>query len=221
MSNRIVDFDSNLASLNRKRYDVMLLPIPESGEFDRVGFAQLFAGNIFLTGVLQLEVDRGNVITAHRVDGGYALTQRGGANDDRVFVRLLLTGSSRFFIAEYLSFLTANKKSMTLIARAVRLLRCQIESFKIVETTERRQAMIIHLIFRQLRTFQDTVSYSVANFALAAIAGSSVMAEENLYDSRQASGAINVAEGILEVDVPNIFDGLRPFFNTLRDAVVG
>lgn len=213
-SRKIVDFDSNLSSLNRKRYDVMLLPIPEAGEFDRVGFAQLFVGNLFLTGVLQLEVDRGNVITAHRVDGGYALTQRGGANDDRVFVRLLLTGANRFFIAEYLSFLTANKKSMTLIARAVRLLRCQIESFKIVETTERRQAMIIHLIFRQLRTFQDTVSYSVANFALASLAGSSIMAEENLYDSRQASGAINVIEGLLEVEAPNLFDGMRSFIDS-------
>lgn len=187
----VIQFDSNLASLNYTRFDAFILPFLDNNQQSNafLSFLAGLGGGIGLTQVLQLEVDRGNVITAHRVDGGYALTQRGGANDDRVFVRLLLTGPFRFLIAEYLSYLTANKQSLTFLSRTVRLFRCQIESFKIVETTERRQAMIIHLIFRQLRTYQDEINASIVNMSLAALAGSFIMSEESLYDAKQSSGA--------------------------------
>jgi len=183
-----------------KEYDVFIVPFADVNASTRKNITQSFVkivggslGVVALSGVTQLEVDKGNVITAHRVDGGYALTQRGGKNDDRVFIRILLTGTNRYVLREYLSFLADQKAfPLSFLSRAVRLAKCQIESLKVIENSERRQALIIHVIFRQLRTFQDNILANTLNVALATLAGKDGMVEESLYDSGQSEGGVPI-----------------------------
>ncbi len=189
-----------------QQYDAFIIPIKNissSAFTNPLSSANLFTsvlgtgfsigGTLGLSGVLQLEQDKGNVITAHRVDGGYALTQRGGKNDDRVFVRLILTGSRRLLFSEILKYYADNKSiPLMFLSREVRLAKCQIESFKLIANSERRQALIIHLIFRQLRSFQDNILANVANWGLATLAGSAFMNEEDLYDNAQTPGVSSI-----------------------------
>lgn len=196
-----------------ERYDAFLIPFKDATVESNASFVSIIAstvkqaakfspmGAIGLTGIMQLEVDKGNVITAHRVDGGYALTQRGGKHDDRVFIRLMLTGPWRFFYKEWLSFY-ADQKAIPLafLSREIRLAKCQIESLKVISNSERRQALIIHVIFRQLRTFQDNIYASSANMALSYLAGAAFMTENNLYDSEQTPGVSHmVLDGLLNI----------------------
>ncbi len=195
-----------------QQYDAFLVPFKDAatGLTNNQGLMSIIAssavsitafaigGAMGLTGVLQLEQDKGNVITAHRVDGGYALTQRGGKHDDRVFIRVILTGRYRYFFKEILSFYADNKSiPLAFLSRGVRLAKCQIESLKMIENSERQQAMILHLIFRQLRTFQDNVYANVLNTGLALIAGSEFMSETNLYDNAQTPGVSSVGFDVL------------------------
>ena len=118
------------------------------------------SGALFFTEITQMEHDKGNVLTAHRVDGGYALTQRGGHNDDRIFIRVFLRGPQRFLIKRYIDVL-ADQKSIPLafISREVVIAKCQIESVKMIAINERRETMVIHVIFRQLRSVEGFASF--------------------------------------------------------------
>lgn len=176
-----------------KEYDAFIIPFADINTNKKIStIAKLALGTlgiVMLKGITQLEVDKGNVITAHRVDGGYALTQRGGSNDDRVFIRLLLTGPSRYITREYLAFLADQKTApLSFLSRAVRLAKCQIESLKVIENSERRGALVVHVIFRQLRTFQDNLIASSANMVIAALIGADEMENQSLYDTRHTSG---------------------------------
>lgn len=159
------------------RFDALILPLPDVSnrrfsEFSNsFGKAVATAGTAFalgvfggLTGIVlnevqQLEHDKGNVLTAHRVDGGYALTQRGGNNDDRVFLRMFLRGPQRFLIKQYIDFL-ANQKSVpiSLITREVVFAKSQIESVKTIVTIDRRETIVLHVIIRQLRSAEGLTS---------------------------------------------------------------
>lgn len=206
-----------------ERYDAFIVPFNDISlgagtvnpfksavsSFGLTGAAGML-GAIGLTGIMQLEVDKGNVITAHRVDGGYALTQRGGKHDDRVFIRLLLTGPARFFYREILSFYADNKAiPLAFLSREVRLAKCQIESLKVIANSERRQALIVHVIFRQLRTFQDNIYSTGVTVALSALAGAAFMGEENIYDNAQAPGA-----SFLSFDIFSHIDNVSPNTST-------
>ena len=190
---------------NGKIPDVVLLPIPDYSNLSTkksiIGtIAGVTLGSIILNSVLQLEVDKGNVITARRVDGGYALTQRGSKNDDRVYIRLLVTGSLRYLTTQILSYYSDNKTvPITFLSRPVRLARTQIESLKIVASSERRQAIMLDVIFRQLRSFQDDAIANIIN-ATTALLMPYVLNDTNLYSSARAttrSGnaiSVNLAE---------------------------
>lgn len=200
-----------------KRYDAFIIPFKDitlgSVKNTLISFGSSLAtgalGAIGLTGIMQLEVDKGNVITAHRVDGGYALTQRGGKHDDRVFIRLLLTGPARYFYRELLSFYADNKSiPLAFLSREVRLAKCQIESLKVIANSERRQALIVHVIFRQLRTFQDNIYSTGVTVALSALAGADFMGEHSLYDNAQSPGA-----SFLTADLFSHLKNISPNYN--------
>lgn len=176
--------------------DVILIPVPDMSTnatgaqrlTQGVGkLAQGLAGTVILNSVLQLEVDKGNVITARRVDGGYALTQRGSKHDDRAYIRVLLTGPLRFLTTQIISYLSDNKTTpITFLSRTVRLARTQIESLKIVASSERRQAIMLDIIFRQLRSFQDDAIANILN-AGAALMLPFLLNDENLYSSARST----------------------------------
>lgn len=121
--------------------------------------------------VQQLEHDKGNVLTAHRVDGGYALTQRGGNQDDRVYIRLLLTGPNRFLTKELLAFYAGNKSiPIMLMSKEVIFLKSQIESMKMIVTIDRRSAMIVDIIFKQVRSVESNIISGVSRLTLPSLA---------------------------------------------------
>lgn len=154
------------------RFDAIILPLPDVsrgsvqpsiGSILRTAASLTVFGalsGIVLNEVQQLEHDKGNVLTAHRVDGGYALTQRGGNNDDRVFLRMFLRGPERFIIKQYIDFL-ANQKSVpvSLITREVIFVKSQIESVKTIVTIDRRETIVLHVILRQLRSAEGLTSF--------------------------------------------------------------
>ncbi len=94
-----------LGGINLNRADI---PLDENLSEERM-VSFLSGAGVALHTVQQLEHDKGNVLTAHRVDGGYALTQRGGNQDDMIFMRILLTGPNRFLTKEILAILAGNK----------------------------------------------------------------------------------------------------------------
>ncbi len=171
--------------------DCIILPFPDVATpslknvvFGRVSTLLKILRGIRLNAVLQLEADKGNVLTAHRVDGGYALTQRGGNNDDRVFVRFILLGRDRFAMRELIASL-ANEKDVPLafFSKETIILKAQIESMKTIVTTDRRQAMIVHLVLRQLRSSETNLVTTTLR-AVGGLISGRLLESEDIYSAQ-------------------------------------
>lgn len=180
--------------------DVVIMPFPDisfgspgAGLLRNIGstigsLASIMASvglrGIRLTTVTQLEYDKGNVVTAHRVDGGYVLTQRGGNQDDIVFIRFILTGPNRYFTKELLGYMADDKSvPLAFLSREAVFIKCQIESLKVIVVDERRQTIVMHLVFRQLRSAATNLITFGIRAGVGAISGSFLFGE-NIYSAQ-------------------------------------